>query len=840
MEIKIKKIHTKNYLFRTLPLNKAIRVLFMTKGEYGRVMQGHIGKFNLSGRERLVLFNRNINSHSLHELFRNEESYNYASSIILENNYCGVFLLESSNPFFGGVTNLCVEFSDENEAQFQNCLNSNPKILNPIFSKYGIDKNSPICKLLFLYSSGSANFMAWALKNIYNRSTSIYSILSILTWNRMYNNIANKLSKGTITAYNNSSDINQLMIEMSKLRKNKRINDSINQFNTQQKKLLKNIELSDDEKNALAKMKRLSPVVQTNFVRKMSTIDNADEIFSQLHHLVNTHFKWDKESYLDYVMNGENLNCKIVYNEKHIVIVEVFDYDTIKKIAKNSNWCISKNRQYWENYINEHNKAYVKQFVMCDFSKKEDDVLSMVGFTVTKGRITAAHNFVNDNMLRDSPEAVRNKNSFIFLSDSIFSILNENNISLDLLTSQHKEKNSNKKAVKLNVDWNKEKMIDFLLNMKNKGKTFILKNKDNKLIVLCTDFNIFTLIKFSNREFNVPISYTNVLYFDFSKEFEEDNSLCFFPIRYENDYLKVSNGFNNNINSIDKNVISLLIEENISFEYICGLDNDKKLYETLIYNNMIPELNYILKLRKNYNALEKLSEFITRELYINICEYGSFDLLKCFYENNIQLNRIIKDIDIQNMLENILYRITSNKLYFTVNMSEEQYNNMWNYSFQKNLDRRVITIMGYMTAIHEIIIHENNNQDYYSKLVENIGKVTPFTMEIVLEAAKKINLNKITDELINLVKFASRNSIDEVFEIFNNRGLINKKVLEKTIEIMKLYGGSKSFISRFQSLFESKYNTKIEDIHVGEEKVFKGFNSDDLLQVMSEMLNRRG
>lgn len=838
MEIKIKKIHTKNYLLRKLPLNKAVRVLFMTRGEYGRVMQGHIGKYNICGRERLVLFNNNINSHSLHELFKNEEAYNYASSILTENNYMGLYLLDSSNPFFGGVTNLCVEFSDENEAQFQNCLANNPKILNPIFSKYGIDKNSACCKLLFLYSSGSANFMAWAIKNICNRSTSIYSILAILTWNRMYSNIANKLSKGTITAYNNISDINQLMIEMSNLRKNKRINDSINQFNTQQKKLLKNVELNDDEKNALAKMKRLSPVVQTNFVRKMSTIDNTDEIFSQLHHLVNTHFKWNKESFIDYVTNGENLKCKIVFNNNNIVIVEVFDYDTIKKIAKNSNWCISKNRQYWENYINDHNRMYVKQFVMCDFSKKEDDVLSMVGFTITKGRITAAHNFVNDNMLRDSPDVMRNKKSFIFLSDSIFSILNENNISIDLLSS-HKEKNNNKKSVKLMVEWNKEKIIDFLFNMKNKGKTFILKNNDNKLIVLCTDFNIFTLVKYSNRDYNTPISYTNVLCFDFSKSFEETGSLYYFPIRYENDFLKILNGYDNNINVIDKNVISLLLEENISLEYICGIDNDKKLYETLIYNNMIQELDYVFKTNKNYNALSKLSEFLSRELYVSICEYGSFDLLKCLYDNNIQLNRIMKDADIYNMLENIIHRITSNKLYLTINMSEEQYNSMWNYVFQRNLDRRVITIMGYMTAIHKFIENEKNNKDYYSRMLEYISKSSPFTMEIVLESAKKINLNKVTDEFINLVKFASRNNVNEVFEIFNNRGLINKKVLEKTVEIMKLYGGSRDIVARFQDLFESKYNSKIEDIHVGEEKKFSEINTDDLLQVMSEMFNRR-
>ena len=109
--------------------------------------------------------------------------------------------------------------------------------------------------------------------------------------------------------------------------------------------------------------------------------------------LVKIQYEWNKESFMKFLTNNEDFKYNIIHDKDNIVLLLVNDFETIKHIAKTTNWCISKNMQYWKNYMTS---TLNKQYVMYNFGLKEDDEYSIVGFTVSdNNRITHAHSFTN-------------------------------------------------------------------------------------------------------------------------------------------------------------------------------------------------------------------------------------------------------------------------------------------------------------------------------------------------------------------------------------------------------------------------------------------------------------
>lgn len=840
MEIKTKKIHTWNYLNRKLTLDNHIDVFFLTRNDFFRCDEGRFVKIKYNFTEIIVLFNHTVSSCSFNDVLRTQELRLLGEEMRNKYNYNNIYVVRKSDEFFGNVIFSCYEKPEGLDDMYKTCINSNPKILNPIFTKYNIDSEySSICRFIYLISKGSANFLAWGLKNIYTRNINLQQLIHVFVWNNKYNTIANKLSKGTITAYNNHSDIINLFKEMSTLRHGKRVNDSINTFNTTQKRMLKNMTLTEDEKNALAKMKRLSPIVQSNFVRKMSTIEDVNEIFSHLHHLVNTHFKWNKESYLDYVKNGENLKCNIVYENDNIVIVEVKDYETIKRIAKNSNWCISKNRQYWENYINDSNRDRTKQYVMCDFSKREDDVLSMIGFTVNKDRITAAHNFINDNMLRETPTYINNRKSFIFLSDGIYKILEENNVSLKELVGLSENKELTKLA-KLNADWNKESVLNFFFNNVKKSNCIILKNDENKLVIIGLNMNLNHFIKQVNGRSLLGSFIHYIFKFDFSKDLRENNSFEVYPLRnFTGSELDIYQGYDQFLKEMKKNIFNLFREEKIPYDILPACSNKKALLTTIINNNLIEEFDELLNEEENRRILPSISENLTSALIMSICEYGCYDLLKCLYKHNIRLTSILNDKDIENFMGNMFQRIMHNKVYTSINPDDVIFDNIWNYNIPHNIDRRILIIYGFITVLIQLMKYEGERKDIYSTIVNYTRRTCPLVTKFCIMSAKTISLNKVTNNLKNLLNFAAVNNMNEVFNIMYERKVINKVVLKKIIEVLHNNGGRYNYdtqIARFQNIYETKYGSDEQIKNLGKEdkKSFKKLVTDDFLETILE------
>ena len=80
-------------------------------------------------------------------------------------------------------------------------------------------------------------------------------------------------------------------------------------------------------------------------------MDDVNEILNQLSFVVSNHFNWDKKSILDYLNNVEDLDYEIVVEKDNLLLLNVKDYETIKRVGKTTNWCISKNKSYWRNYM---------------------------------------------------------------------------------------------------------------------------------------------------------------------------------------------------------------------------------------------------------------------------------------------------------------------------------------------------------------------------------------------------------------------------------------------------------------------------------------------------------
>ena len=139
-------------------------------------------------------------------------------------------------------------------------------------------------------SNASPNYYSWALNNVFKHSATYQSVKNCLRLIDDYPQIVKKLSKGTPIAYNGLKAITELYEELVMLRRDKRLNDVVNMFNTCQKKLLKNHAFSDNEVDTISKFYVLSPEKQNNFVRKMSTIDDTNEIMHQMSLLTKSQF----------------------------------------------------------------------------------------------------------------------------------------------------------------------------------------------------------------------------------------------------------------------------------------------------------------------------------------------------------------------------------------------------------------------------------------------------------------------------------------------------------------------------------------------------------------------
>lgn len=632
----------------------------------------------------------------------------------------------------------------------------------------------PLYKYLFVISNGSKNFFFWAVNAHFKQQVSIFLIEKILLWNENYNQLSNKLKKGTITAYTGSRDFFDVVREMAKLRRDKRASDVINMFNTAQKKALKSITLNNRDYDTLSKFGKLSMKKKLNFIKKMSTVEDASEILKQMSFLADVHFEWKKESLMEFLKNTDNFNCEVVIDRDNIVLLKVKDYETVKRLAKTTNWCISKDKKYWNEYV-EHNPT-ATQYVLMDFSRKEDDNLSIVGFTSVHDRgITNAHDFQNRNLMQGRrTNAVSEIKSFIsrFVDcSSIWGVLDRNGIKLSDVVSY--EPNQYK--------WSRENMFEYLHQCISDDDYYIIHDDGNRVALIADNDNVRYFLGDAYMEQRGPghdTMYGNqhIIFADFTKKQNDPEKLIFGVINHnfaENES-SCSRLYNDRFEALGQSFDSKLEEYGLPYDIICRTDNPiERFYNSLSAGELATLRDLLKNNKKLVETLKKRerSGFI-RDSIINITfNYNSADYINLFYDNGVLISDIIggRNLgEITRRMVNNMFDIARNGRDRTASVPTEKEID----EFKKGLttDYNSAMYIGSFLMLMKIMDNETNT-DFYLRLagcVHERHMVCDLFDLILTRICRCIDLNNSYDTAKYIASYAFNLGSPRVVNVLNS------------------------------------------------------------------------
>lgn len=647
--------------------------------------------------------------------------------------------------------------------------------------------HSDVAFYMYCVCNGSKNYFFWAINEFYNFCVPIGVINELLIWAENYGQLIKNLSLGTITAYKSPESIEVLRNEMRLLRKDKRIKDVINFFNTAQKKILKDRILSDRDKETLSKFGKISSTRQKNFIKKMSTVEDGDEIIKQMAYLVNVPFVWDKKSLIDYITYTDAIHAEIIFENGPIVLVKVDDYDAVKYLGKNTNWCISKNKTYWNQYVGRNNEN--TQYMVFDFSKTEDDVMSIIGITTRVGDgITHAHDFFNHDLMGNAENDDVYKNQFLksflehmlFQKNDIISILKKDGIDISTIVSYRT----------LPFQWTKEEFFKYLfIHFKREDIEILSENEDklaisvrNSGVPLCYLFGVKYQDKF-DREFR---NNEHIMFLDFSKPTDDFTKLQFGIVYNNSDTYEsyVPGMFDEHVNNVDTNFDLICKEYGLPYDIICRTNNVCNRFDSYVKSFSIPLLNELFA--NNKKALDKYMTtnhcriLLQNQITCSLLNYYSFTFIKLFYDNGYTLEELLGE----KRFVDFLYKIFSKMLAFKhgtfsrlINIPEEQ---LEAYNRNEIDDSTTCKYIGLALSLMEIFKHENNNtlakflynNDFLKKssLINHLIGII-FSTESFKESSRAINA---------LIQYVMDKNIKEAKQIISENAQKNQVVLIHT------------------------------------------------------------
>lgn len=792
-----------------------IKKLFLLQN--GRVLQCEAFLDDVKGMydKQLVLF-QNLGGKSDINVFSSKYR-EIANDLLCRHAY--YYIISNTNQLsqFG---KRCLMVDDNFDEEFESFKKKNKKLLEQVYGKYCYPQD-PMSAFMFALTGDVPNIYVWALKNFFNNHVSLAIIENVINWSQKYNQLIGKLSKGTITAYNGKNEINKLMDEMVSLRRNKRANDSINLFNTVQKKLLKKVELNDKNIFILNRFGRLSNMKKSNFVRKMSTIENVDDILQQMSFLSNIHFDWNKNSLLEYIKNTENIKCDIVLDEGNLLLVKVYTYDTIKSLAKTTNWCISKNKRYWNDYVEYKPKA--TQYVLFDFDKPEDHELSIIGFTSIKNvGITNAHSFSNNNLMGSNNCVYKQLTSFLENNGkNIYSIIKGHNIPLGkLLNFENKH-----------YAWDISAFMSFLNYCINEDD-YVIHLYDGERVVLST--------KHENVRFLVGESYKNMsyrnntevfLFLDFSFDEDDVNRLRYGFIN-KNDLTHEENCdyvFDAYGNYCEYSFDNLLEMFDLPYDTICRTNDEIKrfshafkTYDLKTVKSFINNDDLISKI--NNDKKQSFKQCAYNVIFESVFQYNSFDYINLIYDNNKKLIDFITEKSLGDFVISLVYDVTSGFRYIgklpTSDTFEDAVKNI-----RQQRDR--VTIAKYY--ILKKVFEKENNKMIYNKLIEVFPQCGH---------SKEIDIY-LLNLILTTLNFKTLNSTSKFYlkYIANlNSQHINNILLEKDMssECGVFFLNYLSTNSPNYEIFKEKFGDELEKIN---KVTFKCKTNSDHIFSYAEILN---
>lgn len=430
-------------------------------------------------------------------------------------------------------------------------MNYSKKILNPLITKLNIntDEDNTFKELISL-TYDSPNYQLWAVNAVYSSYCTVEEIKSILAWAKSHKQLICQLSKHTITAYTSRYAITILKKEIKNIQLIDDVKSFINKFNTTQRNLLKEyfnldnisflntIESKELKKwnKIFNKIRNLPEYQMNNFINNCSSLDNIVDLIDAFTWCMDLSYKWDKKDFLEYVQS-HTPNSPIIYNKGNIVILHVTNHtDCNKLVGKDgrTKWCINSNKTCWKAYVSDSNN---KQYFLFDFSKKENEEMAHIAFTINDELgITNAYTTNNNSLLENDSEYITkvfdekgiNINDFIKLHTSDLyqwekinvkklinncnhvNIISESNNHLVISSEDYESSNKLIGHTILFKRWLKETFYRKLYFVYD----FNLKPTDpNALICIKTTFNnsgkeIF-LMSYNQAYFNVSKNYLN-------------------------------------------------------------------------------------------------------------------------------------------------------------------------------------------------------------------------------------------------------------------------------------------------------------------------------------------
>ena len=654
---------------------------------------------------------------------------------------------------------------------FDRFINENKKQFTVVERKYA-HRDDPTLKLIYALCDGSKNYFFWAVALFYNHGIDLCDIKRIMDWSNNYPQLVKKLSKGTATAYTNHSQFQQLLIEIVHLRKEKRINDVINSFNTAQKKALRDKEFSDRDNEILSKFGKLSEAKKINFIRKMSTIDNPDEIMKQMSYLVNVQFDWNKDALISMINNNDNIHAEIISANDTIVLVKVDDYDAVKYLGKATNWCISKNKTYWNQYVGNFDDA--TQYMIFDFSKPEDDDKSIIGFTsiFNKG-ITNAHDFVNNNLMTDRPlEAENCLNSFLKNyqnRNGIFSILNKDGIDLNDVTSYEK----------LPYKWTREGFFEYLNKFIDPSHYDIVCDTDDKVAIIVNSSQIryFLGKNYEGATNRDTWKREHIIFADFSKKESNQSKLAFGIVSQDDSTYTsyVQRLYNEHFSPLNITFNYKLAEFNIPYDIICRTDNIyDRLYDA-VQHNEYPIVKQLLENEALVSSLKSgdsdidtgyIFDFVNSSI---TCSY-SLDVLNMFYEKGITMQNLLNDDYLNQLFYNIfrlMYDSKNGNLRRMIVPGKKDFEKLDTGEIDNFSDALYV---GLFTALNELMDKENCMRMYANFFynIRGVDNPSPLLDYIAQNATKLFNpqiLSRAENDMMRYV--ATVNNEAALENIFN-------------------------------------------------------------------------
>ena len=691
-------------------------------------------------------------------------------------------------------SNIIVMPSDFEE-RYSEFIAANKKAVTDASRYVGGDCNNSSLKYFYAITDGSKNFFSWAVKAYIKTRISVYTIDWIMGWNSKYSQLSNKLKKNTITAYTSHEDFVDIIQELITLRRNKRANDVISTFNTAQKKALKGFNMGIREYDILSKFSKLSLRKKQNFIRKVSTFTDPAEIIKHMSFLTDVHFEWNKESVLNVINNTDNINCEIIIDKDDCLLVKVNDYDTVKRLAKTTNWCISKDKKYWNQYVRSEKGD--KQYMLFDFSLKEDDNYSIVGFTTTKNKgITRAHDFQNNNIVssdrRDMMSEIQSFIAHIARATgiiNIYSVLDKNGIDPSILSP----------SVENKYEWNRNSMFAFLDTCLNgDGGYYIIHEDATRVAFICDnpDIRFFLGDAFLNtqREYNQTMNsdLTVIVFADFAKKGTDPNKLVYGIISHNFSSHEDScrNLYNEACSVIPQTFDSKIREYDLPYDIIC---RNKKSIERFYESWHNYELSNVKYLLSDKGVVKRVlnSSVSERNIYMALSDVTfncySLDYINVLYDNGIKLSAKLsarRFYDFIQRIYNAMCEFCQNGNTSMVTPSEEMIKNV--------LDGKVDdqAQSGYVGFYEALDIIMKNDMDaaapYIIYILSNEHNISPMAEDIfirILSEKPNILLNEENINSVNkwLKDSASIKFIDKMREL----GISPEKYFETVINSIR-------------------------------------------------------